>query len=167
VHHDYNGNAFLGPARIHGRGIVGGAPDHRPDYATQLPGAPSLPGSTGALPTERVRIRDLAGLVFENWLPFTWQLIQRVIAPRPPTYPWESPFDLDAGERITRFGTFPSSERPFPYPWMVGAVAGNCPLLDQYSLAWAWGKTPSGPGVLTPIPVPWDTTYPTLTKVTG
>jgi hypothetical protein len=41
------------------------------------------------------------------------------------------------------------------------------PMLDQYSLAWAWGKNPSGPGVLTPIPLAWQASYPSLRKVTG
>jgi hypothetical protein len=163
---DHNYPCYLPPANIKGRPIDGGPGAHRPDYATQSPGAPLLPGNSGPQPTERVRVRFL-DLVYETWLPFTAGIIARFIGPRRPTANWQSPFDLDAGERITRFGSFPSGERPFPYPYMIGAIAGFMPMLDQFSLSTAWGKTPSGPGVNTPIPIPWATTYPDLMKVTG
>jgi hypothetical protein len=106
-------------------------------------------------------------LVFETWLPFTAAIFSRFIGPRAPTANWQSPYDLDASERITRFGDYPSAERPFPYPYMVGAVSNMMPMLDTLSLSWAWGKTPSGPSVGTPIPLAWQTTYPNLPKVTG
>lgn len=162
----HNWPAYLPEGKILGRGIVGVPGTLRPDNATQSPGSSNSPGSTGREAPARIRVRIL-DLVFENWMPFTAWLMSRFIGPRPSPLPWESPDDLDAGERITRFGSFPSAIRPFPYPYMVGAVSGFMPVLDQYSMQWAWGKTPSGPGVSTPIPIPWDTTYPTLPKVSG
>jgi len=157
---------YFAPSRVNSRGIVGGPGSEIPGYATQWPGQSFGPGSAGSQPNERTRM-SLLDLVYENWLPFTAWITSRFIRPRVPTAPWQSPFDLDNSERITRFGSFPSSERPFPYPYMIGAVSGFMPMLDQYSMQWAWGKTPSGPGVATPIPVPWMITYPDLMKVTG
>lgn len=115
---------------------------------------------------QRVRAA-IFGAAMENWMPFTAWVWSRLIPPRPPTKSFESTFDLDGGERIQRQGTYPSGERPFPYPYEIGMVSGLMPMLDQYSMQWAWGKTPSGPGVLTPIPIPWQTSYPNLRKVTG
>ena len=103
----------------------------------------------------------------ERWMPFTESIQSRFVGPRPITQPFQSPSDFGIGENITRYGSFPSGARAFPYPYEIGAVSGFMPMLDQYSMAWAWGKTPSGPGVLTPIPIPWQTTYPNLRKVTG
>jgi hypothetical protein len=149
-------------------------------YASEQVGSPTAPGSSQhgpAFPAGRqqtrtgngmIRVREmLAAYVFENWVPFTTAIRNRFQGPRAATQPWESPFDLSPSERITRFGTFPSGERPFPYPYEIGAVSGFMPMLDQYSMAWAIAKTPSGPGVLTPIPVPWDILYPSLAKVQG
>lgn len=132
------------------------------------PGAPTLPGSSGAPFGERANpLAGLLGFVQANWVPFTSRMLSRFIAPRPPAQPWESPYDVSAGEAVTRFGDFPSSDRPFPYPWMTGTVGGFMPMLDQYSRAFAWAKTPSGPGVLTPVPIPWDAQYPNNPKVSG
>lgn len=161
-----NHPSYLAPSRVFGRPIVGGPGLQPIDYAATRIGSPTIPGSSVYPATERVRV-SLLDLVWENWLPFTWTIVSRFIKPRPPTEPWQSPFDVDGSERITREGSFPSSSRPFPYPYMIGAVSGNMPMLDQWSMAWAWGKTPSGPGVLTPTPVPWDASYPNLPKVTG
>lgn len=163
---DRNYPAYLPPARITGRGIIGSPGTDIPGNASQAVGSSFSPGSAAAQPNERVRVR-LLDLVYENWMPFTAWIVSRFIAPRASTAIWQSPFDLDAGERITRFGSFPSSERPFPYPYMIGAVSGMMPMLDQYSMDWAWGKTPSGPGVTTPISIPWAITYPGLSKVSG
>jgi hypothetical protein len=103
------------------------------------------------------RVREgVLGAILEAWLPFTWTVMSRFIGPRRPTKPFESMFDLDGAERITRFGDNPSAGRAFPYPYEIGAVSGFMPMLDQFSMQWAWGKTPSGPGVLTPIPLAWQ-----------
>jgi hypothetical protein len=124
--------------------------------------------ASGARNIEGAGPNSIGGLVVENWLAFVWQIMgARALVPRKPVKPFESPFDVDAGERITRFGDFPSSERPYPHPYMIGAVSGLLPLQDQYSRAWAFGRTPSGPGVGTPIPVPFDAQYPTLPKRAG
>lgn len=111
--------------------------------------------------------RGAFGAVLENWLPFSAWIMDRFIGPRPQAQSWMSPYDLGQGPAIQRQGTFPSASRPFPYPYEIGAVSGFMPMLDQYSMAWAWAKTPSGPGVLTPIPLPWQASYPNLQKVTG
>lgn len=114
------------------------------------------------------KVREtLHGFIQETWVPFTAAVRSRFLAPRARTAPWQSPDDLDAGERITRGGSFPVAERPFPWPYQIGAVSAFLPMQDQYSMAWAYGRNPSGPGVLTPTPIPWDTTYPNATKVTG
>jgi hypothetical protein len=187
-HQDYNAHAPLPQGNVFARGINGGAGNAAPvnpgnpsgginvgylngdpmeGGANAFPGSAFSPGSSGHERTERVRIR-LLDLVFENWVPFTAWLMSRFIGPRAPAQPWESPVDLwPAGEVITRYGTFPSGSRPFPYPYMIGAVSGFMPMLDQYSMAMAWAKNPSGPGVLTPVPIPWDAQYPQLPKVTG
>jgi hypothetical protein len=148
-------------------GYLNGEP--RQGGVNPFPGSAFVPGSSGHERTERVRIRPgLLDLIFENWLPFTAWLTSRFIGPRAPAQPWQSPVDLwPAGEVITRAGPFPSGSRPFPYPYMIGSVSGFMPMLDQYSMAWAYGKTPSGPGVLTPVPIPWDAQYPNLPKVSG
>jgi hypothetical protein len=112
-------------------------------------------------------VAGLIGQMIERWMPFTESIVSRFLGPRAPTAPFDSPFDMARGESEQRPGTFPSGQRPFPYPYEIGAVSGFCPMLDQYSIAWAWAKQPSGPGVLTPIPIPWQTTYPNLQKVTG
>lgn len=133
------------------------------------------PAGNGATGTERVETEramlisneSRIGAFLMNWVPFTAWIMSRFIGPRPPTAAWQSPFDIGGGERITRQGPFPVNERPFPYPYEIGAVSGLMPMLDQYSLAWAWGKNPSGPGVLTPIPLAWQASYPSLRKVTG
>jgi hypothetical protein len=157
---------YLPPAYIHGRGIVGGPGAYAPDGATKFVGGSNSPGNVREPAPQRVRT-GLLNLVLENWLPFTAAFVGRFLGPRAPTAAWQSPFDLDAGERITRYGTFPSADRPFPYPMMIGAVDGNAPLLDQYSLAWSYGKTPSGPSIGTPVSVPFQASYPDWTKVTG
>lgn len=161
-----NENSYLPPSRVSWRGIVGGPGADIPGYATNSPGLSNGPGSGARQPVERVRT-SLLNIVYENWIPFTAWIMSRFIGPRAPTAVWQSPFDVDGSERITRFGSFPSQDRPFPYPYMVGAVSNFMPMLDQMSMQWAWGKTPSGPGVATPVPVPWQTTYPNLPKVTG
>jgi hypothetical protein len=188
-HHDYNAHAPLPIGYIDSRGVDGGAGawpvvnegtlgsvnvgylngDPRQGGGSSRVGSSFTPASSGEQPTERVRIRPgLLDLIFENWMPFTAWLTSRFIKPQPPENPWESPISFyGAGENITRMGPFPSGSRPFPYPYMVGAISGFMPMLDQYSMAWAWGKTPSGPGVLTPVPIPWDAQYPSLPKVTG
>ncbi len=104
---------------------------------------------------------------FSNWLPFTWPTMARFTPPAPRATAFESPYDLDAGEHITRFGTFPSAERPFPYPWMCGAVSGFAPLMDDYSRSFSWSKQAFGPSVGTMMTVPWQITYPELQKQTG
>jgi hypothetical protein len=101
-----------------------------------------------------------------NWLPFTWGSMARFVPPRAPTVPFGSPYDLTVAG-ITRFGSFPSSERPFPYPWMTGAVSGFCPLMDDYSRDFSWSKQAFGPSVGTPMQIPWQITYPTMQKQTG
>ena len=140
-------------------------------YASLDIGSPMVPYSTGhKLHPQRVRgfiAAMVEKIMAENWLPFTWPLMGRYITPRAPTASWQSPFDLDASERITRFGSWPSSQREFPYPWTTGAVDGFMPMLDAYSMAFAWAETPFGPGVLTPVPQPWAITYPGLQKQTG
>lgn len=151
-------------------------------YATPWPAAGGNPGqarvpavalqSVGATKRntrDQMLIAEPSGVAtfLENWLPFTWAIVNRFITPRPPTAPWQSPLDVDASERIQRWGTFPSSARPFPYPYEIGAVSGLLPMLDQYSMAWAWARNPSGPGVMTPVPVPFQASYPNLQKVTG
>lgn len=159
--------AYLPPGRITGRPIVGGPGAEIPGYASQAVGSPTIPGSSTQQPTERVRVVDIIRVVFENWLPFTASIFSgRYIPPRKPTYAWESPFGF-TGEQNQRWGDFPSSIRPFPQPPLYGAVSGFMPMQDQYSLDWAYGKTPSGPGVATPIPLAWQISYPTLQKVTG
>lgn len=149
-------------------------------YATEDIGTPDIPGNSYAsgnfgagLPvaptgtvTERVR-GWLFTHVYETWMPYTSRIINRFMPPRKATVYFESQYDLDAGERETRQGPFPLPQRPFPYPYAIGDVSGFMPMLDAYSLAWAWAKTPSGPGVSTPIPVPWDAQYPGMPKVSG
>lgn len=149
-------------------------------YASEDIGSPGIPGNSYAagnigvgvasMPTgsatERVR-GWLFRNVFETWMPFTAAIVSRFMPPRAPTRPFESLFDLDAGERETRQGPFPLPDRPFPYPYAIGSVGGFMPMLDAFSLAWAWGKTPSGPSIGTPVPIPWDAQYPTMPKVSG
>lgn len=146
--------------------MIGGPGTFVPGYASSMVGGSFAPGSAAAQPNERVRV-SLLDLVYENWIPFTAWITARFIGPRKPTASFQSPFDLDSGERITRQGPFPSNERPFPYPYMIGAVSNFMPMQDQYSLDWAWGKNPFGPGVNTPVSIPWAITYPTLAKVSG
>jgi hypothetical protein len=189
AHQNYNAHAPRARGNSYGRGINGGVGNRadiwpgNPFQGTNLgylngqpamgggavaPGSSTMPGSSGHNRTERVRIRTLLDLVYENWIPFTTWLTSRFIGPQQPANPWESPVSFHgAGEVITRMGPYPSGERPFPYPYMIGAVSGFMPMLDQWSMAWAWGKTPSGPGVLTPVPIPWDAQYPQLPKVSG
>lgn len=167
-HQDYNANAPRADVQGGARSIVGGPGAATWDAATQSPGDSFAPGSSGEQRTEVVRIRTLLDLVYENWIPFTAWITSRFIRPQAPQNAWESPVSFyGAGESITRYGTFPSDIRPFPYPYMIGAVSGFMPMLDQYSMQWAWAKNPSGPGVLTPVPIPWDAQYPMLPKVTG
>lgn len=150
-------------------------------YAGYWPGG-STPGRSAVPPTgqpgigpgprftdreEVVARPGVFGAVMNRWMPFTEWVTQRFIGPRKATAAWQSPYDVGEGETIQRQGPFPSAERPFPYPYEIGAVSGFMPMLDQYSMAWAWGKTPSGPGVLTPIPIAWQASYPNLQKVTG
>ena len=152
-------------------------------YATDNPGVGDIPGAdvvpgVGIQGVGRIR-RNTAwqmlraarggmffGLQFENWLPFTASIVSRFIGPRRPTAAWQSPYGFP-GEDITRFGPMPSSDRPFPYPYEIGAVTGFMPMLDQYSMQWAWARNPSGPGVLTPIPIAWQASYPDWQKVSG
>lgn len=147
-------------------------------YAGQNVGGPTVAGKArvpsangpwrGQTQVRMQKVREgIFGMVLEAWLPFTSAIYSRFLGPRPITQPFESPVDVGIGETITRYGSMPSGSRPFPYPYMIGAVSNFMPMMDQYSMAWAWGKTPSGPGVLTPIPIPWQVTYPTLSKVTG
>ncbi len=157
---------YLPPAMDRGRPIVGGPGAYAPDNASQYVGGSNSPHGVRDAAPQRVRT-GLLNLIIENWLPFTANFFGRFIGPRAPTAPWQSPFDLDVGERITRYGSYPSADRPFPYPAMIGALDGNAPLLDQYSLAWSWGKAPSGPGIGTPVSVPFQASYPDLPKVTG
>jgi hypothetical protein len=146
----------------------GGNPAYQPAYADWRVGSAGMPGSSGASPPGAVPpLRALFGMIYENWLPFTAFIASRFLGPRAPTTDWDSPFDVSRGESAQRFGDNPSAGRAFPYPWMTGTVSGFMPMLDQYSAQWAWGKTPSGPGVLTPVPVPWDAQYPQLPKVSG
>lgn len=115
-----------------------------------------------------LKVREgVFGLVMENWLPFTTWLTNRFIGPPPARPAWQSQVWMGDGEDITRFGDNPSRDRAFPYPYEIGAVSGFMPMLDQYSMAWAWGKTPSGPGVLTPVSIPDQASYPNWQKVTG
>lgn len=168
THQAYNAHAPLPAGRADSRAIVGGVGYDLPDYASQSVGSSFAPGSSGNQNVERVRIRTILDIVYENWVPFTSWLMSRFIGPQTPRNAWESPVSFyGAGESITRFGSFPSAQRPFPYPYMVGAVSGFMPMLDQYSMQWAWARNPSGPGVLTPVPIPWDAQYPQLPKVTG
>lgn len=110
----------------------------------------------------------LRGFAQGSWLPWTAaDQGSRYLGPEPRLAPYESPYDLDAGEHITRFGAFPAIDRPFPYPWTTGAVSGFLPLQDVYSRQWSWGKQAFGPSVGTPMQVPWQITYPGLQKVTG
>lgn len=127
-------------------------------------GGPWRRNTANAMQKVREGVR---GFVQEGWVPFTSAIYSRFIGPRPAAAGWQSAMDLDSGLRITRFGSYPSSERPFPYPYEIGAVSGFMPMLDQYSIQWAWARPPSGPGVLTPIPAAWQITYPQLQKVTG
>lgn len=148
-------------------------------YASQNVGSATMPhGSRGGgigyrIETETnhlmVKVREsLYGYVQENWLSWLWDAFgYRWMGPQRRPEPFASPEDFDVGEHITRFGDYPSAQRPFPYPYEIGAVSGFMPFLDQYSMAWAWGKNPSGPGVATPIPIPWMIAYPTMPKVTG
>lgn len=86
---------------------------------------------------------------------------------RPREASFMSPFDLDAAERVTRFGPFPSRERPFPFPVVIGAVQGLFPLLDDY-VAQYFGYAKQGYGPLqNPVgsmPRAADLTYPTWQK---
>lgn len=141
-----------------------------------IPGHSAVPGTSqaGDGSTRRYTERDevktregVFGAILENWLPFSAWIYDRFIGPRRPIAPWQSPYDLGQGDAIQRQGPFPSGQRPFPYPYEIGAVSGFMPMLDAYSMSWSWGKTPSGPGVLTPIPIPWQASYPNLQKVTG
>lgn len=110
----------------------------------------------------------LRGFAQGSWVPWTSRdQGSRFLPPEPRLLAFESPYDLDAGERITRFGSFPAIDRPFPFPWMTGAVSGFLPLQDVYSRQWSWGKQAFGPSEGTPMQVPWQITYPGLQKVTG
>lgn len=157
---------YLPPSRVAFRPIVGGPGAEIPGYAGQTVGASFQPGSAARQTNERVRVTIL-DLVYETWLPFTEWITSRFIQPRQSAQSFLSPFDLDGSERITRFGSFPVSERAFPWPYQIGSVAGSMPMLDQESMQWAWGKTPSGPGVATPVSVPGAVMYPDWAKVTG
>ena len=137
------------------------APDTIPAY---LAGAPVQQVTSRRMTKAR---ETLLGFVHSVWVPFTSAVTSRFIGPRPSAAPWQSPYDVGLGEQITRGGPFPSPERPFPYPYQVGAVSGFWPMQDRYSMAWAYARNNSGPGVQTPIPVGWDITYPDLSKVSG
>ncbi len=141
---------------------------HRVDYASQWPGEPGLPSAPDKRRDPRVRggWHSLAQMV-ETWRPFTWNIVSRFIGPRQPTANFQSPYDVSTGEDITRFGPWPSSARPFPWPYEIGCVSGFMPMLDQYSLSFAWGPTPSGPSIGTPPIIPFQQAYPDLPKVTG
>ena len=105
-----------------------------------------------------------------QWEPFTSLLADigaRFIRPRPPGDVWQSPYDLDGGERIKRFGDYPAGARPFPYPWAVGCVSGFMPMQDEYSFVFSQARPAWGPGVMTPISVPADVYFPSLPKATG
>lgn len=101
-----------------------------------------------------------AHISLENWLP--WLRRGNPFIPR--SGPWQ-PGDYDGGERITRERV--AFNGVFPYPWMTGTVSGFMPMLDNYSMAWAYARPAFGPGVQTPIPVPFDQQFPQLTKVSG
>jgi len=162
-----NGDIEQAWARKLGRPVNGGVGSFAPDYASQIVGSPTMPYGSGSQPIERTRTRAFYSLIFENWLPFTWRIVSRFIGPRAPTQAWQSPYDVDASERITRFGGWPQADHIYPYPYVIGAVSGFCALQDEASLTWSWGKTPNGPSVGTPIPIAWQTSYPNLPKVTG
>lgn len=118
--------------------------------------------------TRMLKVREsLYGFVQDVWVPWTTVVWNRYIGPRAPTHDWESPYDLVAAERITRFGDFPSGARLFPYPYEIGAVSGMMPMLDQYSMSWGYARNSFGPGVMTPIPIPWAVAYPDFQKTTG
>lgn len=102
--------------------------------------------------------------VLENWMT-ALTAFGRTMAPRAAA-PGFLAGDYTAQD-YNRTGPFPSALRPFPYPYVIGAVAGFMPLQDLFSLQTAWGKTPFGPGVNTPIPAAWQISYPQLPKVTG
>lgn len=140
-------------------------------------GTPEIPGKSQQPATgygqergsfHRLMVRlGVPNETLERWMPFTSAVTNRFEAPRAPSAPWQSPYDVDPSVRNLRFGDFPSAMRPFPWPYMIANIQNHMPMLDQLSMQWAWGKTPSGPGVLTPITVPTKAVYPQLPKVSG
>lgn len=140
----------------------------RVDYATQFPGVPGIPAWPAKRRDPRARggWQTLAHIV-ETWRPFTASIVNRFIGPRRPATSFASPYDVATGEDETRFGGWPSAQRPFPAPYRVGAVSGFMPMLDQWSMAFAWAATPSGPSIGTPPIIPFQQVYPDLPKQTG
>ncbi len=73
------------------------------------------------------------------------------------------PFDLDASERFTRFGT---ASAIHPFPQLIGMVSGILPLFDATIRREAIARPAYGPGATTtPINLQWQVTVPGLTKM--
>lgn len=78
-------------------------------------------------------------------------------------YSGQTPYDLDAGERITRGATGVDT---WPYPPIIGAISGFMPQQDMTIYRGMFKRLPTGPGVTTvPLNFAWQITVPGLTKM--